>query len=182
VKLSDGEKLILFMLAEIYKHLEIDGEVDPQLVQRALASGHYWGLKREYHGILDTEPPSDEVVSETEEILQMWTLLEESYDRLSPEDKKKVTEGSPFGDKVAFSGFDANNERHYGVASFLIKDLGMFSRFADRYLNSHWEMVEAYRRMLSAFKPALRTIGSSGLTTNQIIEILNQKTHPSHRS
>ena len=52
MKLSDGEKLILVMLADIYKHLRIKGAVDPDLVHDAMYGGHAWGLRMEYPDIL----------------------------------------------------------------------------------------------------------------------------------
>ena len=43
MKFSDGERLILVMLSEVYKHLDIKGEVNPDLVLDAVAevtTGH----------------------------------------------------------------------------------------------------------------------------------------------
>jgi len=48
MKLSDSEKLILVMLAEIHKHLGIEGGIDPDFVQEAIHSGNVWGLQWQY--------------------------------------------------------------------------------------------------------------------------------------
>jgi hypothetical protein len=45
MKLSDGEKLILIMLSDVYEKLEIEGEINPKFVKSAIGSGHPWGLK-----------------------------------------------------------------------------------------------------------------------------------------
>jgi uncharacterized protein len=36
MQLSNGEKLILFMLTEIYQQLGVRGEVDPKFVKQAI--------------------------------------------------------------------------------------------------------------------------------------------------
>jgi hypothetical protein len=45
MKLSDGEKLILMVLADMYKHLEIKGEFDPDFISATISGGHLWGLR-----------------------------------------------------------------------------------------------------------------------------------------
>jgi len=44
MKLTDGEKLILYMLSEIYEHLGIEGKtkIDSQFVKSAIHDGHAW--------------------------------------------------------------------------------------------------------------------------------------------
>ncbi len=45
LRFSDGEKLITLMLCELYKHLKIDGEIDPAFVEAAFYHGHFWSLE-----------------------------------------------------------------------------------------------------------------------------------------
>jgi len=40
VKLSDGEKLILLMLSEIYEKTGIEGEIEPEFIQSAIFGDH----------------------------------------------------------------------------------------------------------------------------------------------
>ena len=84
-----------------------------------------------------SEEPSSDVVSEVVSILDMWDMLETSYQRLSKEDKAKVEkEAEPFGKNVQFRGFDGNNESEYmNVARFLVDDLDRFSAFACKFQN-----------------------------------------------
>ena len=44
MKLSDGEKLILMVLADMYKHLEIKGEFDPDFISTTIS-----GSTRTFH-------------------------------------------------------------------------------------------------------------------------------------
>src|SRR5438046_5400629 len=47
VKFSDGEKLILLMLGDLYKHLKVDGESDPEFIAKVILGGHFWAPKWE---------------------------------------------------------------------------------------------------------------------------------------
>ena len=48
MKLSSGEKLILAMLCELYKNLEIKGEFNPDIINEAISTDHHWILNWEY--------------------------------------------------------------------------------------------------------------------------------------
>ena len=61
---------------------------------------------------------------------------------------------------LTFDGFDGNNDRHYGLASFLVQDMGRFEEFKGRPLNSHSQSsMPKYRNMLPANPPS----GAQGL-------------------
>ena len=49
--LTDGEKLILLMLTDIYDKLGVQGEIDPQFVRSAIFDNMLWGLSWKYSGI-----------------------------------------------------------------------------------------------------------------------------------
>lgn len=183
LKFSDGEKLIMRMLCEVYKHLKIKGEIDPAFVEAAIHGGHHWGLKWEYSGIFHGHEDNERVVSEVVEVLDMWSFIESGYGKLSKEDKDRVEkEANPFGTHVVFRGFDGNNEsEHLGVARFLIEDLKRFSGFKDRDLNSHMPVIEGYRQMLRVFEPIRRNLTGGGLNASQITDILKARIHPEHQ-
>jgi uncharacterized protein len=184
VKLSDGERLILVMLSEMYEQLKIEGEVDPKFMLAAIHSGNTWALKWKYPGILsEGDDDNSPTVHEVVDILAMWDMIEYSYRELSPEDKKRVeTEAAPFGRHVQFRGFDGNNEgEHMSVARFLIDDLDRFADFKGRDLNSHAPSLDTYRRMLAAFTPLRSSIVAGPLSATQIIQVLKEQTHPEQR-
>lgn len=180
---SDGEKLIISMLCGLYKHFGIDDGVDPDFVEEAIHSGNLWALKWSYPGIFDAEEKHKDVLRETCDVLEMWTHLEMSYDRLTAEEKQQVErEASPFGNEVVFRGFDGNNEGdHLSIAHFLIDRMERFERFAGRNLNSHAPSIDTYRRMLAAFYPIRANVGSGWMKPADIIAVLKEKTHPSYR-
>jgi|TARA_R110000782_G_scaffold82779_14_gene162656 uncharacterized protein YfbU (UPF0304 family) len=180
LKFSDGEKLITLMLCEFYKHLKIDGEIDPSFVEAAFHGGRYWGLEWEYSGIFHGHEDSEKTVREVVDVLDMWRLIERSHAKLSKKDKERVEkEAEPYGRKVEFQGFDGNDEsEHMGVADFMINKLNRFSEFKNRELNSHSFKIDGYRCMVRTFKPMMEARpGMSLLNAGQIIELLNAQSH-----
>jgi uncharacterized protein YfbU (UPF0304 family) len=182
MKLTDGEKLIILMLADMYKAQKIKGDFDPNFIASTIHSDHLWGFNWQYTGIPFDPHETPRDVTETGNILDMWMLIEEGYAELSSAEKTRVEkEAEPFGKHVKFRGFDANNEPHYGIANYLIEDLKRFSHFKGRDMNSHMPLVGAYRRMYSVFEPMRASLFSSNLNADQIIQILNEMVHPENR-
>lgn len=177
VQISDGEKLILMLLGDITKHLKIKGEIDLGFLASAIYGGHYWGLEWEYSGLFHRHVDSKKTLSEVVDILDMWTFLERGHEKLSKKEKIDVeAQAEPFGKYVVFPGFDGNNEgEHASIAQFLINDLGRFSRFKGRDINSHHISVPAYRRMLAVFLPLRQKLVGRELSALEIVEILRAK-------
>lgn len=176
MKLSDGEKLILVMLADICKHLRIKGAVDPVLVHEAMYGGHAWGLRMEYPDILGATETEPSIVRETIDILDMWRHIEADWAKLSKSDRKLVAaEVERIGRKPRFLGFDGNNESdHLSVAHFVIEQLGMFESLKGRDLNCHAPSLNDHQRMLRVFERVRRT--STGptepMSASQLTEVL----------
>jgi uncharacterized protein YfbU (UPF0304 family) len=185
--LTDSEKLILMMLAEIHERLGISDGIDPKFVKEAIWSGNAWGLRWKFPGLFDAEETSEGVRDEVMNILDMWSFIEWGYNALSLADKARVKkEAAPIGEHVRFRGFDGNNEgRYLNVAHFLINQLGHFSDFKGRDLNSHMPSIDAYQRMYAVFESMRSTLGMGGnsnLDATQIIEILKAMIHPSRHA
>jgi uncharacterized protein YfbU (UPF0304 family) len=178
--LRNGEKLILMMLTEIYQHLGIKGEIDPEFVRETIFEGHTWGLEWKYPGIFEQKEVNYDIVKEVVNILEMWSTIEYSYSELSQGDKELIkTNAAPFGEHVRFRGFDGNNECDYmSTASFLINNLDRFQEFKDRNLNSHSLSLDVYRRMYPVYN---QIKNSSCLTALQIVDVLKEMTHPDNR-
>ena len=68
MKLSDGEKLIILMLSELYEKLGVEGEIEPDFIKSAIFGNQLWGLKWKYSGIPFEESEDPEVVKEVEAI------------------------------------------------------------------------------------------------------------------
>jgi uncharacterized protein YfbU (UPF0304 family) len=114
--------------------------------------------------------------------MDMWMFLEESFAKLSPTDLAKLArKAAPFGEIVRFAGFDGNNERHYGIATYLVDDMKRFQHFKGRDLNSHSQSVPGDKRMYRTFEPIRATLHSRGLNVDEMIAILKERLHPEYR-
>jgi hypothetical protein len=184
VRLSPGDKLILLALRDLFKHLKIkDSETDLDFIAETIFGGHSWGLEWRKPGVFHGHEDSKAVVSETVDVLDMWSFLESGYAKLSKKDKDRVAaEAEPLGKHVKFTGFDGNNESEYiGVARFMTEHLDRFTSFKGRELNSHIPSTDAYRRMIAVFDPLRRTLIGRELDADEIISILKAWLHPSRR-
>ncbi|MFA5544671.1 MAG: YfbU family protein [Sphaerochaetaceae bacterium] len=183
MKITDGEKLILLMLSELYVQLKIEGEIEPEFIQSAIYSQNEWGIPWKYSGIPFEDQETPPKVREVLDILDMWSFIEKSYNELSDEDKLKLEkDAEPFGKDPKFPGFDGNNEsEHMNIASFLINNLGRFQIFKDRSLNSHMPTLETSHRMLSSFEPIRNTLSLDPMTVDELIIVLKEIIHPDYR-
>lgn len=183
MKISDGEKLILLMLSEIYERLDIDGEIDSKFIKEAIFSNNLWALPWKYSGIPFEDQEDPEIVGEILNILDMWNIIEYSYSELSDKDKLKLeVDAKPFGKDPKFPGFDGNNESEYmGMASFIVNELNRFEGFKGRSFNSHAPSLDGHRRMLSVFNNFKKTMDFGPLPESSLAKILKERIHPENR-
>jgi len=183
MKLTDGEKLIILMLTELYEKLQINGETDPDFLRSAIFHDHLWGIRWKYSGV-PFEPGEDPpVVREVVDILDMWSFIEFAYAKLTDEQKKRLAEmAKPFGENPRFTGFDGNNESEYmSAAMFLVNQLDRFQEFKGRDFNCHHPSLDAHRRMLTVFEPIRASLAYGALSVEQLAKLLNERVHPSNR-
>lgn len=186
MKMTDTERLILIMLSEIHERLEIKNGVDSKFVQKAIYGNKTWSLYWQFPGIFYGAGETPSEVNEVVDILDMWSFIERSYNRLSPDDKERIkTEAAPLGTHAQFAGFDGNHEtEQMSIARFLVEDLGKFSEFEGRDFNSHSPSIDTYRRMLTVFLPLRSLLAQEyrhDLTATELIEILKERIHPERR-
>ena len=178
-QLSDGEKLIAVMLADVLKGLKVESGVDVGLVEKVIYGGHYWALGWEMPGLFHGHVDKQNRVRFVVDVLDMWEFLEEAFERLTDADKARLAKDcEPFGKQVDFPGFDGNNEaEHLSIARFLINDLERFSRFRQghRDLNSHHPTLESYGRMVRAFEPIRRNLVGRRMSVEELTTVLNAR-------
>ncbi len=173
--LTNPEKLILYMLAEIHEKLEIRKGIDAKLVVRAISTDNTWALSWNMPGILrPAEASIPPVVVEVSNLLEMWSSIEESYASYGPRERERIKAAADAaGTSVQFTGFDDKSETELiHVARFLIDDLKRFGRFRRRNLAASHRMAERHHRMLAVYEPMRATISDSGLSEEQLIAIL----------
>jgi uncharacterized protein len=177
--LTDGEKLIAIMMAELIKKLDVDVETNVDLVQKVILGGHYWALGWEMPGIFHGHSDKQSRVRFVVDVLDMWSFMEEAFEAMKKDERTRLAkEAEPFGKNIKFPGFDGNNEsEHLSIARFLIEDLERFSRFREgrRDLNSRFPTLESYGRMLKIFEPIRKNLIGRRLSVDELATILNSK-------
>ena len=171
MKLSQGEKLILLMLCDIYERANIQNSIDVNPIRQAISTGNTWAIPDIPDGI-ENESVKDKVFA----ILEMWRALESSYKSLDDAQKMNVNQQiAPF--KVEFAGFDGNAECVYmNVANFIIQDLNRYNEFRKRDLNSHCRTIDTYTRMLNVYETVkVESSNFHQLTEEDIISIMRIK-------
>lgn len=184
MKITDGEKLILLMLSELYDKLEVDGEIEPDFIRSAIFSSNLWSIPWKYPGIPFEEQDTPEIVKDVLDILDMWSFIEHSYEKLSEKDKTYLEkEAAPFGETPKFPGFDGNNESEYmSAASFIVNDLDRFDELRGRNFNSHCPSIDSYRRMLTVFQQIRKKLNYGPFSAEDLASILKERIHPSNRT
>lgn len=176
MKLSDGEKLILLMLADISRKVGAGREVDPDFVSHTLFYDQTWGFNWKFTGIPFEKGEDPPEVTETVDILDMFDLTISQFERLPAGEQEEVKKelGYAAGGLEQFPGFDANNDAHYGVAQYLVEHLDRFKGLKGATNNSHSQSsLPRYRAMLQTYLP-LRPklgLGAEKFTAEDIISI-----------
>jgi uncharacterized protein YfbU (UPF0304 family) len=181
MKLTKSERLILVMLSAICKKLDIRDSIDPDFVLETIHKDQTWALDWECGGLFGDEPSSDTPprVNEIIDILDMWDRIEDGYKHLSQPEKQKLKEDSKYPREIIFGGFDANSEgEHYATTRFLIDHLERFPDFKGRDLNTHYPVLDSYKRMLPAFERIGGVALGRRLNTLELIKILNARLLP----
>lgn len=172
---TSGEILQTYMLCEIYKHLGVKGEMDPSFIQEVLAKGEFWALEWKYPGLFHNYVASKKVLHEVLDILDMYSIIENSYSQLNKKEQQYVLDQARFAkSNLKFIGFDGNNESEYmGIAGFIIEDMERYNEFQGRSLNSHAPTLKRYKKMLDAFEPIRETLIGTGMNKEQLVEVFN---------
>ncbi|TKV73298.1 hypothetical protein FDV58_37730 [Bradyrhizobium elkanii] len=119
-------------------------EADDHLVQFAeiLERGYVTLYGRVFEWIYDETP--DAIGKEVQDIFDMYRALDRAYEAGA---KPPADAFHP-----RFDGFDGNNDRHFGIAGFLIDDLGLWAELKGRPRNSHsMTTLGTYREMLKVW-------------------------------
>lgn len=183
LRMSKAESLITMLLCDLIKGLEVDSDIDAEFVSAAVSGGHLWALEWEYPGVFPQRPDDQATVTEVVDILDMWDFIESAYEALGTKEKVQLAkDADPYGKHPQFPGFDGNNEsEHISVARFMTRRMDRFSRYKKHELNSHFPVIESYRRMLAVWASTRPKLVGRNLTVDELTELLNARTHPERR-
>jgi uncharacterized protein YfbU (UPF0304 family) len=140
MKLSLFERVSLANQYRIRAKLENDDHLSN--FADILERGYVTLYPRVFEWIYDETP--DDVGKEVQDIFDMYRALDRAYGAGAKPPAGAFHPG--------FDGFDGNNDPHFGIASFLLDDLGLWAEFKDRPRNSHsMGTLGTYRKMLKAW-------------------------------
>lgn len=148
IELTKTERLILANQNKILAFLD-KTNADSYNNNVEIAECGYEGLYHQLFGVIgDNNIISIAVYKETDEILSLFRLIKNSFEKLSKEEQEKINLSA-----IEFEGFDANNDDHYHIATFMVEKLGLYKEFKGMELNSHTaSSFENYRKLLSYYK------------------------------
>lgn len=170
MQISDGERLIISMLADLLEANPADRQLDASLIRTLVCNKEDWALAWEYPAIFEGEPRDPQVVKETSDILWMWGIVEHWLGKLQGD---QATEAASWH-YTKFGGFDGNNDPHYGCAHTMIEKLGRYNNFKNRGLNSHSSAsLPRYRRMYATFMKYVEAGQANPLSFDALKEICN---------
>lgn len=183
MEFTSQQKLIITLLTDIHRKLDIPDSVDPDFVQRAVVGEQGWALRWAYPGMFEDAAENPANVTFVADVLEMWSFLEDSYNALGTAERDQLSaSASPFGENVQFPGFDGNTESDLRViAHMFVDDLDRWAEFKGRIKNSHMPTIDQYRRMLAVFTPIRETKFQNSdfdlFTHDDLAEVLNARRH-----
>ncbi|MEK4700377.1 YfbU family protein [Solibacillus sp. FSL R7-0668] len=164
--MNDEQRLLLLNQYDILSKL--DPEDNYYSKCRDILANGYEVLYSEISNRL-SEPMSSEQGGFVIDVLQMYRVLNTSYEQL--EDKENITDFD-----VAFKGFDGNEEgKYYSFAQFFLDDYNRFGELKENEsfsYNSHSNRVEKYSRMVMLWKDTADRYNDN-LTAEEIKSIIN---------
>jgi uncharacterized protein len=177
VNITDGEKLIILLLTDISKRLKDDPQIDPNFIEQTIYSNQLWGFEWEFSGIPFERSDTPPLVSETVDILEMFSLTMHHFGKLAPEQQQEIRDGLGYASHGLdnFPGFDGNNDPHFGIARYLVEDLKRFKDLPGATNNSHTQTsLPRYRKMLQTYLPMRDKLGFGKFTKEDVIAIFKQ--------
>src|SRR5690606_35297528 len=121
IELTKTERLILANQNRILAFLD-KPNADSYNNNVEIAEYGYEGLYHQLLGVIgDDDIIPYAVYKEADEILSLFRLINNSFGKLSKEEQEEINLSA-----IEFEGFDANNDDHYFIATFMVEKLGLY--------------------------------------------------------
>lgn len=151
---TQAEKLQILLLCDIHEALGIKNSYDPSLIKQAVESDNIWAIEWEYHS-LGTDNDKPDEVKHVCDVLDMYGMLQFTYDNLSAADQAQLANDVPHfnpAHSLTFPGFDGNNEGRLMSVAHMLAKMGRFNT-QNITKNSHHPTYDTSERMLAVFLP-----------------------------
>lgn len=174
MQFTDEQRLIVMMLADIQKHLDVRGEFNPEFISKVTAWKEEFAIAWQ-HNVLFSADDTPESFRFVISVLDMWSFIERAYESLSADEKSQLEKRVKYyGKNPKFAGFDGNNETDLmSHCRLIVEDLSLFSEFKGRDFNSHVPMEGRYRQMLGVFEPIRRVLERRNLNVDELEAVLS---------
>ena len=151
--LSEGEKLILTMLCDLYRKVGAEGPLDPDFLQSAIRGGHFWAIEWQHPSFTHSHANRHSHGQFVTDVLGMWKTLEDCFAALSPVEKGRVVAEAGLPGPPTFPGWHGDSETdHKSIARFMTNRMNVFPSFRDKAVrDSGTPAIPGYRRMLARF-------------------------------
>ena len=178
IKMTEAERLLTFLLTEIAKspnRRELSDD-DLDLISKAVREGHTWSLRGKFSGVFGASSANARKVEQVARNFAMFSFIERAVANFTPAEQKQFEAKVESHDSdPRYRGYDGNNEEEYGIAYFMVEDLGHFAEFKGRSHNSHSGVAATYAKMEQAFRPMLSGLHNRNLTPDEVALIVNAK-------
>ena len=173
MEFSKKDRLFLYNQYEILKLLKHDDEYEVKqcnYFQEILLHGY----KHNYHEMVEwVEDDTPDTVSKfVWDVLQMYSVLINSYNALSADKREGINEHD-----ITYGGFDGNEEgSYYCYSRFILEKMERYSEIykgGNAIFNSHWPILNKYRGMLTAWEN-LRKSDYDLLTREQMLKVIGK--------
>lgn len=176
MKFTDEQRLIVMMLADIQKGLNIRGDFNPDFISKAAAYKDEFAIAFEYSMLFD-QHDTPEGFKFVIDVLDMWSFIERRVAKLSQEERDELkAKAGIWGEDPKFAGFDGNNETELmSYTRMLVDDLRRFTEFEGRDFNSHFPAEDRYRAMYAKFQNIRPQLAERSLTVDELAELLTTR-------
>lgn len=171
--ISEGEKAILSILFDVHCNQSNKFGVSNS-IKNIMEGGHYWHLKSASQ-TLSVSPSDEKISKDVKSILDMWSDISLSYDRLLCNSQEKISGLLRFaGLDMSFPGFDYSSEYEYvNMVDFLTQPPTRFPVLQQRNRCAQQPMLGRYLVMMRVYDSIRSLIDRrEHLNETQMIEIL----------
>jgi uncharacterized protein YfbU (UPF0304 family) len=172
--LSMGEKLILSILCDVGRKVGSEGMIDPDFLEAAIKGGHSWAIEWQHpslsHGHTNSQNTAEFVIR----VLSMWRLVEDSFAKLSEQEKDLVRQEAGLSGVPSYPGWDSEQEANYkSTARFMTERMNLFPMFEGRSaIDSGQPVLERYKLMLNRLAEFGKKSSDQALSAGELVRLL----------
>jgi len=109
IELSEGEKLIIAMIADLSREPS-ERDYDAEFIAQSVREGHSWKIRWKYDSILGYGEADPTTVEQVAKNFQMWSMVERTGEGWSSTERKAYeSQVESYNKDPKYLGYDGNN-------------------------------------------------------------------------